>query len=278
MKTATKNNNIEEITKELERGVQEVFDSEKYKAYLEFVSRFYDYSINNTILIWMQKPDASLVAGFKAWQTKFKRSVKKGEKGIRILAPCPHKFKKVEKDEQGNETEKEINYTTFRAAYVFDISQTEGEDVPKFVTDLQGNVEQYADLVEKLKALSPVPVTFEAFDSPARGYYDDAAKKIVVQADLSEQQSLKTLIHEISHAILHNDEDGEQKEADRHTKEVQAESVAFTVCAALGIDTSDYSFGYVASWSGGKEVKELTASMDVIRRTAKDMIESLKAA
>lgn len=278
MKTATKDNNIEEITKELEKGVQEVFDSEKYKAYLEFVAKFYDYSVNNTILIWMQKPDASLVAGYKAWQTKFKRQVKKGEKGIRILAPIPKKFMKKMKDEDGNEVEKEIQYTAFRAISVFDISQTEGEDIPKFVSDLQGNVENYVEIVEKLKELSPVPVIFEKFDSPAKGYYDRSEAKIVVQPDLSEQQSLKTLIHEIAHAVLHNDEDGEQKEADRHTKEVQAESVAFTVCAAMGIDTSDYSFGYVASWSDGREVKELTASMDVIRRTAKEIIDSLKAA
>jgi antirestriction protein ArdC len=278
MKTAAKTNNIEEITEKLEQGVKEVFDSEKYRAYLEFVSKFYDYSVNNTILIWMQKPDASLVAGYKAWQTKFNRQVKKGEKGIKILAPCPHKFKKKEKDETGNEVEKEIQYTTFRAISVFDISQTEGEDVPRVVEDLQGNVEQYADLVEKLKALSPVPVDFEAFDSKAKGYYSPSEQRVVVQPDLSELQSLKTLIHEISHAILHNDEDGEQKDADRHTKEVQAESVAYTVCAALGLDTSEYSFGYVAGWSAGREVKELTASMDVIRRTAKEIIEALKTA
>lgn len=278
MKTATKNNNIDEITEKLEQGVKDVFGSEKYKAYLAFVSKFYDYSANNCLLIWMQKPDASLVAGYKAWQEKFKRQVKKGEKGIKILAPMPKKFTKKVKDEDGNEVEKEIKYTAFRAISVFDISQTEGEDVPSMVDDLQGNVEQYADLVEKLKAISPVPVSFEAFDSKAKGYYSPSENRIVVQPDLSEQQSLKTLIHEISHAILHNQEDGEQKDADRHTKEVQAESVAYTVCAALGVDTSDYSFGYVAGWSEGREVKELTASIDVIRRTAKEIIEALKAA
>lgn len=270
---------IEEITKQLETGVKDVFSSEKYAEYLAFVSKFYDYSINNSILIYMQMPTASLVAGFKAWQTKFKRNVKKGEKGIKILAPIPRKFEKVVKDAvTGVETVKEINYTDFRAAYVFDVSQTEGEEIPKFVSDLNGNVTGFAEIVEKLKELSPVPVLFEAFDSPAKGYYSHTEKKIVVQPDMSEQQQLKTLIHEISHAILHNDDDGEQKEADRHTKEVQAESVAYTVCAAMGIDTSEYSFGYVASWSNGKETKELTASMDVIRKTAKDMIEALKAA
>ena len=272
-----KTTDIEEITKELEQGVLEVYESKRYAEYLEFVSRFYNYSVNNTILIWMQMPTASLVAGFKAWQDKFKRTVKKGEKGIRILAPCPKKFVKTVKDEDGNEVEKEIKYTTFRPCYVFDVSQTEGEDIPSFVSDLEGNVEQFQQLVDRLIALSPVPVTFEAFDSPAKGYFDHVENKIVVQPEMSETQKLKTLIHEISHAILHGDE-GEQKDVDRHTKEVQAESVAFTVCAAMGIDTSEYSFGYVASWSNGKEVKELTESMDVIRRTAKDMIEQLKAA
>ena len=269
---------IEKITEELEQGVKEVFTSEQYAEYLAFVSKFYKYSANNCILIWMQKPDASLVAGFKAWQTKFNRTVKKGEKGIQILAPCPKKFEKKTTDEDGNETVKVINYTTFRATYVFDISQTEGEDIPKFVNDLTGDVEKFDELVEKLVEISPVPVSFEKFESRAKGYYDHSENRVVVQPDLSEQQTLKTLIHEISHAILHNDDDGEQKDADRHTKEVQAESVAYTVCAALGIDTSDYSFGYVASWSAGREVKELTASMDVIRNTAKDIIESLKAA
>lgn len=277
MKMKKSATDIEAITKELEQGVLEVYESDRYAEYLEFVAKFYHYSVNNTILIWLQMPSASLVAGFKAWQEKFKRNVKKGEKGIRILAPCPKKFMKKVKDEDGNETEKEIQYTTFRATYVFDISQTEGEDVPSFVTDLEGNVEHFAELVKKLKALAPCPVVFESFEGSAKGYYSHTENKIVVQTGLSETQTLKTLIHEISHAILHS-EDGEQKDVDRNTKEVQAESVAYTVCAAMGIDTSEYSFGYVASWSEGREVKELTASMDVIRQTAKEMIEQLKAA
>ncbi len=276
MKTE-KNSAIEEITQKLEKGVVEVFDSDRYKEYLEFVSKFYDYSANNCLLIWMQRPDASLVAGFKAWQTKFNRNVKKGEHGIKILAPIPKRFVKKVKDEDGNEVEKEIKYTDFRAISVFDISQTEGDDIPTFVNDLQGNVERFAELVELLKSFSPCPVYFEKFDSAAKGFYDHSENKIVVQDDLSEAQALKTLIHEISHAVLHG-EDGEQKEADRHTKEVQAESIAYTVCSALGLDTSDYSFGYVASWSHGKEVKELTASMDIIRKTAAEMIEAIKAA
>ena len=271
-------NNLEEITKQLEQGVKEVYTSERYAEYLAFVGRFYNYSVGNTILIWMQMPTASLVAGYKAWQTKFKRQVKKGEKGIRILAPCPRKFVKLVKDEDGNETEKEIQYTAFRATTVFDISQTEGDEIPAFITDLEGNVERFAEIVGKLEGLAPCPVSFESFEGSAKGYYDHAENKIVVQDGLSETQSVKTLVHEIAHAILHNDQDGEQKDADRHMKEVQAESVAFTVCSAMGIDTSEYSFGYVASWSEGREVKELQASMEVIRKTAQLILEGLKAA
>lgn len=268
--------NLDEITKKLENGVKAVFTSEKYMEYLRFMSSFYEYSINNSILIWSQMPEATLVAGFKAWQAKG-RTVKKGEKGIVIIAPCPHKAVKKVKDENGNEVEKEVKYTTFRAAYVFDISQTEGEDVPRMCALLEGDVDQFDDLVEKLIAVAPVPVEFKAFESPANGYFDRAEQKIVVQPDRSEVHKLKTLIHEIAHSILHC-EDGDQEKVDRQTAEVQAESVAYTVCAALGLDTSDYSFGYVAGWSDGKDVKELTESMDVIRKTAAEILNAMKAA
>lgn len=279
MATTKKDNKekIKEITKELEKGVNEVFQGDAYKRYLEFAAKFYNYSLNNCILIWSQKPDASLVAGYKAWQTKFKRQVKKGEKAIQILAPIPRKFKKEVEDEDGNKTEKEIQYTAFTTAYVFDISQTEGEDLPRLIKDLTGSVENYNKLLEKLTAVAPVPVSFENITSGAKGYYSSSKNKIAIKENMSELQTIKTLIHEISHSILHS-EDGEQKDTDRHTAEVQAESVAFTVCSYLGLDTSDYSFGYVASWSAGKEVKELTASMEVIRKTAKSIIEGLKAA
>ena len=269
---------IKEITEKLEQGVKDVFEGAEYKAYLDFMSKFYDYSVNNTILIFMQKPEASLVAGYKAWQTKFKRQVRKGEKGITILAPCPHKFKKEVEDEDGNKVEKEIQYTTFRAISVFDISQTDGEEIPSIVTELSGEVEDFNELLEKLQTLSPVPVSFEDIQSGAKGYYSHAELRIAVKEGMSEQQTIKTLIHEIAHAMLHNRESGEEKDADRNTKEVQAESVAYTVCHSLGLDTSDYSFGYVAGWSKGKEVKELKASMEVIRKTAKAIIEDLRAA
>lgn len=269
---------IKEITEKLEKGVKEIYESENYKAYLDFMGKFWDYSFNNCVLIMMQKPEATLVAGYRAWQNKFKRFVKKGEKGITILAPCPHKVTKEVKDENGNIEVKEINFTTFRACTVFDISQTDGEDVPSIVTELSGEVENYADMLDKLITLSPVPVGFESIKGGAKGYYSHVEKRIAILEGMSEVQTIKTLIHEISHAILHNREDGEEMAADKHTKEVQAESVAYTVCNALGLDTSDYSFGYVAGWSKGKEVKELTASMEVIRKTAKGILENLRAA
>ena len=227
----------------------------------------------------MQKPEASLVAGYKAWQTKFKRQVRKGEKGITIIAPCPHKFKKQIEDENGNITEKEVQYTSYRATTVFDISQTDGEDVPDhYVEMLTGEVENYSELIDKLKSVSPVPVEFETITTGANGYFNLVEKRIAVNDGMSEQQTVKTLIHEISHAILHDKETGEEKDADKHTREVQAESVAYTVCNSLGLDTSDYSFGYVAGWSKDKDAKELKASMEVIRKTAKTIIDSLRAA
>lgn len=262
---------IKAITDQLEKGVQEVFTSDKYMEYLNFMSKFTDYSFNNIVLILMQKPDASLVAGYKAWQKKFNRYVRKGEHGITILAPCPHK-KEVE-TEDGEV--KEISWTSFRAVTVFDISQTDGEAIPTgCVEKLTGEVEHYTELLKKLEAVAPVPVAYENIEGGANGYYSQKEQRIVVQEGMSEAQTVKTLVHEISHAILHS-KDGEEKEANRSTREVQAESVAYTVCSMLGLDTSDYSFGYVAGWSTGKDIKELNASMEVIRKTAKDIAEKI---
>lgn len=261
---------IKEITKQLEQGVKDVFESDKYKEYLDFMTKFYNYSVNNIMLIMMQKPEASLVAGYKTWQTKFKRQVKKREKGITILAPCSHK-KIVEQDGE----EKEFFWTSFRAVKVFDISQTEGEAVPSYISTLTGEVEHYDDLMEKLKNVSPVPVGFEKMKR-ANGYFHIEEKRIAIKDGMSEQQTIKTLIHEISHAILHDKENGSEKDANGNTREIQAESVAYTVCSILGLDTSDYSFGYVAGWSKDKEAKELNASMEVIRKTAKQIIDGLQ--
>lgn len=271
---------IKEITEKLEKGVKEIFTSADYMAYLDFMAKFHHYSFNNSLLIYLQRPDASHVAGYQAWKIKFHRQVKKGEKGITILAPIPRKFKKVEVNaETGEEEEVVIDYTAFRAVTVFDIAQTEGDDVPSHPCKmLEGEVENFDELLESLKKASPVPVGFEDIKGEANGYFNFMEKRIAVQEGMSQMQTVKTLVHEISHAILHNRETGEEKEADRNTKEVQAESVAYTVCTFLGLDTSDYSFGYVAGWSEGREVKELNKSMEVIRKTASTIIDKLEEA
>lgn len=268
------NSEIKELTKKLEEGVQGVFTSDTYKDYLRFMGQFHDYSFNNVVLILAQMPDASLVAGYKAWQ-KMGRNVKKGEKSIRILAPCQHK-KIVEKDGE----EVEIHFTTFRATSVFDVSQTDGDALPKsFITELTDSVDGYDDLIQKLIAVAPVPVEFDEMKgSSANGYFSHTDRKIVVKNTMSQMQTVKTLVHEISHSLLHDKDSGEEKEANRNTREVQAESVAFTVCGMLGIDTSDYSFGYIAGWSRGKDTKELSASMEVIRKTAVKLMDDIKAA
>lgn len=263
---------IKAITEQLEQGVKDVFTSDKYIEYLRFMSKFTSYSFNNTMLIFLQKPDASLVAGYKSWQQKG-RQVRKGEKGITILAPCPHK-KEVETEDGEKQT---ISWTSFRAVSVFDVSQTDGEELPTgCVTKLTGEVEGFTELIEKLESVSPVSVSYENIKGTANGYYSHKEQRIVIQEGMSQQQTVKTLVHEISHAILHSEE-GEAKDADRNTREVQAESVAYTVCSMLGLDTSDYSFGYVAGWSSTREIKELNESMEVIRKTAKDISDKLAA-
>lgn len=264
---------VKEITEKLEQGVKDVFTSDKYMEYLKFMGKFHNYSFNNCVLIMMQMPTATLVAGYKAWQTKFGRQVRKGERGIKILAPCPHK--KTIETEDGDE--EEIRWTSFRTTTVFDVSQTDGDDLPTGCTNrLTGDVDGYDDLLSKLAEIAPVSVNFDEIEGSANGYYSRVEEQIVVQHGMSEQQTVKTLVHEIAHAVLHS-EDGEESEADRFTKEVQAESVAYTVCSALGLDTSDYSFGYVAGWSSDKDMKELTASMEVIRKTAANLIDRLAA-
>ena len=271
-----KNKGIEEITKQLEDGVKAVFDSGKFEQYLDCMSKFWNYSVNNSILIFMQKPEATLVAGYQSWQKNFKRQVKKGEKAIKIMAPIPHKILKEVEDEEGNKSEQEIKWTSFRAVPVFDVSQTEGEELPSLCNDLSGEVEGYEDLIQRLIDFSPVPVAFDDIQGTAKGFYSLTDKKIVIRAEMSQIQTVKTLVHEISHSILHNLEDGAQKEVGKGTKEVQAEGTAYTVCKSLGIDTSDYSFGYVAGWSEGKDLKELQASLEIIRTTAKDMLEAIR--
>lgn len=268
---------IKEITEKLEKGVKGLFESERYTEYLSFMTKFHNYSASNCLLIWIQNPTASLVAGYKSWQSKG-RQVRKGEKGIQILAPSFHKIMKEIVNEAGEKEEKEIEYKTFHTISVFDVSQTDGEELPSIISELSGEVEGFQKLLEKLQSISPVPVGFEEIASGAKGYFNYVDKRIAIQSGMSEQQTMKTLIHEIAHSILHNKETGEEKDADRKTKEVQAESVAYCVCDYLGLDTSDYSFGYIAGWSSGKEAKELIESTEVIRKTAVEIIEGLMAA
>ena len=284
---------INEITDRLEQGVVELFESDRYKEYLKVMSKFYEYSLNNTVLIAMQKPDATLVAGYNTWKKVYGRHVKKDEKGIRILAPSPYKIRhKVEKkDPQTGKTmldkdgkpvteEKEITIPAFKVVSVFDVSQTEGRELPSIsVNELTGNVEKYEDFYTALEKTSPVPICFEKIEGTAHGYYHLEDKRIVIQKDMSELQTLKTVIHEIAHAKLHDTDlkapKDTQKQLDRRTREVQAESVAYTVCQHYNLDTSDYSFGYVAGWSGGRDLAELRGSLETIRKAAAEIISSI---
>ena len=289
----TQKEKVKEITDKLEQGIKDLFNSDRYKEYLSAMSKFHNYSFRNTILILMQKPDASYIAGFNTWKNDFKRAVRKGEKGIKILAPAPYK-KEIEEtahDKNGNPilnadgsnrtTTKTITVPAFKITTVFDLSQTDGKEIPTIANQLTGNVEDYERFFKALKQISPVPIELENIDGGAYGYYHTMEKRIAVKNDLSEMQTIKTTIHEIAHAKLHAlPEKGENKvieddRPDNRTREVQAESVAYTVCQHFGIDTSDYSFGYVAGWSSGKETAELKASLEVIRTTADEMITDI---
>ena len=288
----TEKQKVQEITEKLEQGIKELFESEKYKTYLNTMSKFHNYSFNNIMLIAMQKPDATLVAGFKAWQKNFDRHVKKGEKGIRILAPAPYKIKEerdkidpvtqellLDKDGNPQKEEVEITIPAFRAVSVFDVAQTDGKPIPELAAkELLSDVEGYQDMIRAVEAISPVPIELEEIAGDSKGYYDREAKRIAVQENMSEGQTLKTMIHEVAHSKLHSKEveQDEQMKKDRNTKEVEAESIAYTVCQHFGVDTSDYSFGYIAGWSSGRDTKELRASMDTIRRTASELITGIE--
>lgn len=264
-----------ELTEKLEQGVKTLFDSEKYAEYLRFMSKFHNYSFGNVILILSQKPDAQVVAGYTAWK-KLGRQVRKGETAIGIIAPCPHKKTWTEKNDNGDLEEKERTWTGFKAAYVFDISQTDGKEIPTVVETLTDSVDGYADLFEKLRAIAPVPILVKPIRTGANGFYDHKNEQIVIKEGLPQAQTIKTAVHEITHSMLHC-KDGEQGKADRLTREVQAESVAYVVCNALGLDTSEYSFGHIAGWSSGKDVKELTASLKVIQKTADAILAAIEA-
>jgi len=288
----TEKQRVQELTDKLEQGLQDLFNSNSYCNYLRTMSKFHNYSFNNTLLIAMQKPDATLVAGYKAWQKNFERHVNKGEKAIRILAPAPYKIKEerdkidpvtqellLDKDGNPQKEEVEITIPAFRAVSVFDVAQTDGKPIPELAAkELLSDVEGYQDMIRAVEAISPVPIELEEIAGDSKGYYDREAKRIAVQENMSESQTLKTMIHEVVHSKLHSKEveQDEQMKKDRNTKEVEAESIAYTVCQHFGIDTSDYSFGYIAGWSSGRDTKELRSSMDTIRRTASELITGIE--
>ncbi|EHO15818.1 hypothetical protein HMPREF9623_01729 [Stomatobaculum longum] len=283
-------NEMKEITEKLEQGVADLFNSEKYQTFLNTMAKFPQYSYNNNLLIMLQKPDATLCQSYTGWK-KMGRFVKRGEKGIRILAPTPFKIDREQNklDEKGQaildkdgEPVKEtvqIDMTGFKMVSTFDLSQTEGEPLPILgVEELTGSVEGYAKLFEAMKEASPVPVAFEEIKGGAKGYFQTSENRIAIKEGMSEVQNVKTLIHEMAHAKLHNmtaqkaRDDGGQT---RSSKEVEAESVAYTVCQHYGIDTSDYSFAYVASWSEGKELPELKESLGTIQKAASELITAI---
>lgn len=289
MAKVDKQQQVQALLKQAEDGARAVFESENYRNYLSTMSKFHNYSFRNTLLIYMQKPEASYVAGYVAWQKNFNRQVQKGEKGIQIVGYTPKNVNQEQekRDEQGNpvigadgkpETEtvtRKIPY--FTPVYVYDVSQTEGEPLPRLVNELDGSVEAYNDLMTALREVSPFPIVFEDIKGGVNGYCSPAEQKVAVRQGMSEAQTVKTAIHEITHADLHAPEIdaalGNRK--DRRTKEVEAESTAFIVCNHYGIDTSDYSFGYLASWSSTKELTELQSSLDTIQKQANELIDRI---
>ena len=280
---------MDSIMQNLETGIAELFTSERYQEYLKTMSKFHNYSFNNTLLIAMQRPDATLVTGYRNWQS-MGRQVKKGEKGITIIAPAPIKRKKeqtvldqdqkpvIGPDGKPKTEEVEITLPCFKAITVFDIEQTTGEPIQTLAPEiLTAAVEDFDLFLQAIREISPVPIRFDAIEGSANGYYHNLDKEIVIKKEMSQSQTLKTAIHETAHARLHDKEIMESQgiEKDRLTKEVEAESVAYCVCSAFELDTSEYSFPYIAGWSSGKEMRELKASMNVIRKTAGEMIDEL---
>ena len=277
---------MDEITVKLEKGVKDIFTTDSYKDYLNFCAKLPRYSVNNQILIMMQKPEATMCQSFSGWK-EMNRHVLKGEKGIRILAPAPYKMEReqdkldgsgkpiLDKDGEPVKEKVEVTINAFKPVSTFDVSQTDGDPIPTIgVAELTGTVDGYKTLLDALKDVIPVPITFENIESGAKGYFHVEDNRIAVQEGMSEAQTVKTILHEAAHQALHSKEaqDASSEQKSKNQKETEAESVAYIVCQHYGIDTSDYSFGYVAGWSEGKEVPELKASLDTIRKTASDLI------
>ena len=295
----TNKDRMREIVDSIENGIKELFESDKYRKYLATMSRFHRYSVNNTMLIYMQRPDATHVAGFNKWRDQFGRNVLKGEKGIRIIAPTPYK-KKIEEIKTDPETnasvldadgkaiieEKEIRIPMFKVVSVFDVSQTSGKPLPQLAADLSGNVQQYEVFMEVLRRASPVPIEIKPVAHDTDGFFSIKAQSITIRAGMSEVQTVCAAVHEIAHAKLHDYEhmteladDGETilvpGEKSRNTEEVEAESISYAVCQYYGIETGENSFGYIATWSKGKELKELRASLETINKTASELITDI---
>ena len=291
---------LKEITDSIEAGIKELFESDKYKSYLQTMSRFHKYSLNNTMLISMQKPDATLVAGFNKWRDGFSRYVKKGEKGIKIIAPTPYKIKEEREkldpqtkapilDASGKvQTEEvEIQIPMFRVVSVFDVSQTEGEPLPTLASNLTGNVEQFEVFMEAVKRTASVPIEIKPMSEDTDGYYHIEDKRIAIREGMSEVQTISAAIHEVAHSLLHNREMEKELQAqqsentkpikpkDRNTEEVEAESISFAVCSYYGIQTAENSLGYIATWSKGKGLAELRASLETINKTSSELISGI---
>ena len=296
MEQKSSKDRLREITDSIEQGIKDLFESEKYRQYLRTMSRFHRYSVNNTLLIAMQRPNATHVAGFSKWRDQFGRHVRKGEKGIQIIAPTPYKKRidavKVDPDtkapildQNGNAImeEIEIKIPMFRVVYVFDVSQTEGRPLPEIVSDLTGDVQQYDTFIEALYRASPVPISIEPIAPTTDGYFSLTEQAITIRAGMSEVQTVCATVHEISHAKLHNygianaeaEQTQEVPKKDQRTKEVEAESIAYAVCQYYGIETAENSFGYIAGWSKGKELSELRESLETINQTASELIDDI---
>lgn len=268
-----RNEQMKEIEMKLQAGVEEYFQSDKYAKLLKMMSKFHNYSFNNCLLIMLQCPYASYVSGYSTWKHTFHRIVKKGEKAIRIVAPCPHKI--VDED-----TGEETVYMTYRATSVFDISQTmqipNTEEIKLGIEELHGDVKDYDCLLKAIIETSPVPVSYEQTMGGIKGYYVPKEHRIVVGCGMSELQTVKTLIHEITHALLHNPDAIKERKTDRDTQEIEAESTAFIVSSLLGLDTSEYSFEYIANWAGKDNLKAVNSAMKNIQDTANQLYDEIQ--